>query len=61
MIGNILSIGSIAGAIVDGNSEETIKDSDPAAFSIKIANALTMHDTATLELLVTSILEPDLF
>jgi len=61
MIGNILSIGSIVEAIVDGNSRDTIKDADAAALTHKISDALAHFDTSTLELLVTSVLEFDLF
>ncbi|MCL2009567.1 MAG: chemotaxis protein CheA [Synergistaceae bacterium] len=61
MIDNILSIGSIVAAIVDGNPDETITDLDTEALTLRIADALAKRDTSTLELLVTSVLEFDLF
>ncbi|MCL2487926.1 MAG: chemotaxis protein CheA [Oscillospiraceae bacterium] len=58
MIDNILSIGTVAEAVVDGTP---VRDGDPAALTAKLLRELTARDTAALELLVTSVLEPDLF
>ena len=58
---SIQSIGAIAEAIVNGNEDDIIRDRDPAALTERIMSALSGHDTATLELLVTSVLELELF
>ena len=61
MFDSILSIGSILKAIVNGNADEIISEQDPAAMAAKLINALAESDTSTLELLVASVLEFELF
>jgi two-component system chemotaxis sensor kinase CheA len=61
MIDNISSIGAIAEVIIDGNSDEIIRNPDISALTEKIVSELSKFDTTTLEFLVTSILEFDLF
>ena len=57
----ILSIGSIVAAIVDEKPDEMIREHNPAELTNKIIDSLQEYDTTMLELLVTSILEHDLF
>ena len=61
LIGNILSIGAIAGAIVNGNADKPIHNSDGALLTAEIMSALGERGPSTLEFLATSVLEPDLF
>jgi len=61
MIDNILSIGNILEAVVNGDVSKIIKDAAPAGLTKKITDALAECDTSTLELLVTSVLELELF
>jgi len=61
LLESFLSIGSIMEAIVDGKADEIISDADTAAMTAKIIAALSKHDTTTLDLLVTSVLEPELY
>ena len=58
---SIQSIGVIVEALVSGNGDEVIRDADPAGLAEKIIKALSEYDTTTLELLVTSVLESELF
>ncbi|MCL2763900.1 MAG: chemotaxis protein CheA [Treponema sp.] len=66
MIENIISIGSIVQAIVSsggtaGSDGKKLENSDNAAFTEELINTLKEHDTSTLEILATSILELSLF
>ena len=61
MLDNILSIGNIVEAIVDFNSENSIRDNDTFALTVKITDELAKRDTSVLDLLITSVLELDLF
>jgi len=66
MIESILSIGNLAEALVSDQSSEVkeikkIKESDVNLMANKLVAALTERDTSTLELLVTSVLDHDLF
>ena len=61
MFDGILSIGAILEAIVNNKNDEIIRDPDPAATTARIIKALSESDTSTLELLVTSVLEFELF
>jgi len=66
MIDNIFSIGSIIQVIVTGsgttNSDiKIIKNSEITVFTGELIKALKDHDTSILKILVTSILEPELF
>ena len=61
MFDNIWSIGVILEAIVNGKADEIIRERDPAALTGRIVTALSERDTSTLELLVTSVLEFNLF
>ena len=58
---SIQSIGDIAEVIINGNADDIIRGWDPSALTGRIIGALSEHDTSTLELLVTSVLEPELF
>ena len=58
---SILSIGAIVEAIVNGKTDEIIRDHDSAVLAEKIISALSERDTSTLELLITSVLEFELF
>ena len=61
MIDNILSIGAIVEVFVkNGESGFRIKSDQDVVQADNIIKALTKRDTATLDLLVTSVLEPDL-
>jgi len=61
LIDSIISIGSILQAIVTDKERKLIENNDTASFIDELAKALKEQDTSTLEILVTSILEPDLF
>ena len=61
MLDSILSIGDITEAIVNGQSENILRDNDPKTITQKIILALSERDTSTLELLITSVLEFELF
>ena len=72
MIDNIFSIGFILQAIVTASSVTTssvtassvgkvYKNSDTTEFSEKLTKVLKEHDTSTLEILVSSVLDIDLF
>ena len=61
MLENILSVGSILGAIVENNPDIAPQCPDPAALTARITEALAQYDTSTLELLVSSVLEHELF
>ena len=66
MIESILSIGNLTEAVVRGsdtgdNSGKKIKEPDVSLMTNKLVEALTERDTAVLELLVTSVLDHDLF
>jgi len=61
MIDSILSIGTIVEVIVNNDSHQIIRHTDTSVLKEEIINALSKYDTTTLELLVTSILEFDLF
>lgn len=61
LISNFLSIGSIVEAVVNKNTEKIIKGTNSAELTEKIITELTVHDTSKLELLVTSVLELELF
>jgi two-component system chemotaxis sensor kinase CheA len=61
MIENILSVGSILGAIVENPPDIVPQCPDLAALTAGITGALAQYDTTTLELLVTSVLEHELF
>ena len=66
MIESILSIGNLAEALVSDHGNENkeikkIKESDVNLMANKLAAALAERDTSTLELLVTSVLDHDLF
>ena len=66
MIESILSIGNLAEALVSGNGNvdndgKKIKEPDVSQMTNKLVEALTERDTSTLELLVTSVLDHDLF
>jgi len=61
MIDNIAAIGTIAGAIVGGDTNKPIQDTDITMLSAGIIGALGGQDAPVLEMFVTSALEPDLF
>ena len=66
MIESILSIGNLAEALVSsGGNRDTdgkkIKEPDAGLMTNKLVEALTERDTSTLDLLVTSVLDYDLF
>ena len=63
MIVTVLSIGSIIAAIVDSKRDKIslIKDFEAADLTSQIITALAGRENSTLELLVTSVLEPELF
>jgi len=66
MIESILSIGNLAEALVRGSDTgdtdlKKIKEPDVGMMTNKLVEALTERDTSTLELLVTSVLDHDLF
>ncbi|MCL2664308.1 MAG: chemotaxis protein CheA, partial [Defluviitaleaceae bacterium] len=65
MIESILSIGNLAEAMVGGGDRDQtgkkIKEPDVNLMTNKIVTALTESDTSTLKLLVTSVLDYDLF
>ena len=66
MIESILSIGNLAEALVSGGSTrdkdgKKIKENDVRLMMDKLVEALSERDTSTLELLVTSVLDYDLF
>ncbi|MCL2807865.1 MAG: chemotaxis protein CheA [Coriobacteriia bacterium] len=66
LIQNILSVATIVEALVrphsvTGTEEITIRELDQGLIAQKLVSVIIKHDTSTLELLVTSILEHDLF
>ncbi|MCL2805233.1 MAG: chemotaxis protein CheA [Treponema sp.] len=61
MIENIFSVGSILQAIVNGSKEKTFKNTNNAVFTDNLTDALKEHDTSTLEILASSVLEQNLF
>jgi len=61
MIENIISIGKIMQAIVNGIDGKKLENYDNIIFIDELVNTLKEHDTSTLEILVTSILELNLF
>jgi len=67
LLEGISSVGTIVEAIVseNGNGEKAVttevKERDASLMTAKISEALKAHDTSTLGLLVSSILEHDLF
>jgi len=61
MIDTIQSVGYIVEAILDGAGEKVVRNPSAAVLAEDILKKLSEKDTTTLELLVTSILELDLF
>jgi len=61
MIDDIFSIGYIVQAIIAGGNGKIIENSDTAVFTGELVKALKEQDTCTLEILVTSVLELELF
>ena len=61
LLDGILSVGDILGAIVNNDSSAHINEQDRVTLSTRIIHALNEHDTSMLELLVTSVLEFELF
>jgi len=61
MIDTIQSVGYIVEAILDGAGEKVVRNPSAAVLAEDIQKKLAEKDTTTLELLVTSILELDLF
>ena len=61
MIDTIQSVGYIVEAILDGAGEKVVRNPSAAVLADDILKKLVEKDTTTLELLVTSILELDLF
>jgi len=61
MIDTIQSVGYIVEAILDGAGEKVVRNPSAAILAEDILKKLSEKDTTTLELLVTSILELDLF
>ncbi|MCL2800661.1 MAG: chemotaxis protein CheA [Treponema sp.] len=71
MIEDIFSIGIILQAIVDcgimassvivNSIEKKMENSDNTAFTNELVNVLKEHDTSTLEMLITSVLDLNLF
>jgi len=61
MIDTIQSVGYIVEAILDGAGEKVVRNPSAAILADDILKKLSEKDTTTLELLVTSILELDLF
>jgi len=61
MLDTIQSVGHIVEAILDGAGEKVIRNPAAAVLAEDILKKLSEKDTTTLELLVTSILDLDLF
>ena len=61
MISNILSIGDITETIVGGDHFKRTDNTNTVTYTSEVSNALRKIDTTTLEILVTSVLDFDLF
>ena len=61
LIDSILSIGTIAGMIIENSTDKIIKSTDTTSLAEEINSALDEHDTFTLEILATSVLDKEMF